>query len=210
LEPGEVCPERRIARGFGLSAGGFMANILVTGGAGYIGSHMTHALLERGDKVVVLDNLSTGIRALVAEAAKFVEGDVGDALLVRRILRTEEVQAVVHFAGSAVVPESVQNPLKYYTNNAAKSVALLGACIAEGVQQFIFSSTAAVYGLGDGEPAREDAALKPINPYGRSKLVTEWVLADAAEAHALRYVALRYFNVAGAVPAGRTGQATHR
>jgi len=187
-----------------------MATILVTGGAGYIGSHMTHALLDRGDRVVVLDNLSTGLRSLVSPAATFVEGDIGDAILVRRILRTEGVEAVVHFAGSAVVPESVENPLKYYTNNTAKSCALLGACMTEGVDRFIFSSTAAVYGMGDGRPAREDGQTQPINPYGRSKLVTEWALWDAAQAHGLRFVALRYFNVAGADPAGRCGQSTPR
>jgi UDP-glucose 4-epimerase len=187
-----------------------MASILVTGGAGYIGSHMTHALLERGDQVVVLDNLSTGIRELVADKAKFIEGDVGDQALVRRILRQERINAIVHFAGSVVVPESVDDPLKYYTNNTAKTLALLEACLAEGMLQFIFSSTAAVYGLGDGEPAREDAPARPINPYGRSKLMIEWMLSDTAQAHGLRYVALRYFNVAGADPAGRTGQSTPR
>jgi UDP-glucose 4-epimerase len=187
-----------------------MATIMVTGGAGYIGSHMAHALLDRGDKVVVLDNLCTGVRALVPPKAMFVEGDVGDPLLVRRILRTENVEAVVHFAGSAVVPESVENPFKYYSNNMNKTCLLLGACIAEDVRRFIFSSTAAVYGLGDGKPAREDSPTHPINPYGRSKLATEWALWDAAEAHDLRFVALRYFNVAGADPAGRTGQSTPR
>src|SRR4051812_36221821 len=134
-----------------------MTTTLVTGGAGYISSHMTHALLDRGGKVVVLDNLSTGIRSLVPTEAHFVEGDVGDSLLVRRILRTEEVTAVVHLAGSAVVPESVENPFKYYANNTAKTCALLAACMAEGVDEFVFSSTAAVYGLGDGTPAREDS-----------------------------------------------------
>jgi UDP-glucose 4-epimerase len=187
-----------------------MAVILVTGGAGYIGSHMTYKLLDRGDKVIVLDNLSTGLRSLVAPAAKFIEGDVGDSFLVRRLLAAEGVEAVVHFAGSVVVPESVENPLKYYINNTSKSCALLAACMAEGVRQFIFSSTAAVYGMGSDEPAREDMATLPINPYGRSKLMTEWALWDAAQAHDLRFVALRYFNVAGADPAGRTGQSTPR
>jgi UDP-glucose 4-epimerase len=187
-----------------------MASILVTGGAGYIGSHMTHALLDRGDTVVVLDNLSTGVRELVSPDATFVQGDVGDDALVRRILRVARIDAVVHFAGSVVVPESVAHPLQYYANNTAKSCALVESCLSEGVRHFLFSSTAAVYGLGDGKPAREDAQTQPINPYGRSKLVTEWALKDAAHAHDLRYVALRYFNVAGADPRGRTGQSTPR
>jgi UDP-glucose 4-epimerase len=187
-----------------------MASILVTGGAGYIGSHMTHALLDRGDTVVVLDNLSTGVRELVSPRASFVQGDVGDDALVRRILRVARIDAVVHFAGSVVVPESVAHPLRYYANNTAKSCSLVESCLSEGVRHFLFSSTAAVYGLGDGKPAREDAKTQPINPYGRSKLVTEWALEDAAHAHDLRYVALRYFNVAGADPYGRTGQSTPR
>jgi UDP-glucose 4-epimerase len=187
-----------------------MANILVTGGAGYIGSHMTHALADRGDKVVVLDNLSTGIRGLVAPEAHFVEGDIGDGDLVRGLLREHEIEAVVHFAGSVVVPESVEQPLRYYANNTIKSCTLIDSCVAEGVKQFIFSSTAAVYGMGSGKPVVEEDGGAPINPYGRSKLMTEWVLADAAHAHGLRYVVLRYFNVAGADPKGRTGQSTPR
>jgi UDP-glucose 4-epimerase len=187
-----------------------MATILVTGGAGYIGSHMTHALLDRGDTVVVLDNLSTGLRELVAPAAVFIQGDVGDIGLVRWVLREKQVDAIVHFAGSVVVPESVEHPLRYYSNNTANSCTLIEACIGEDVKRFIFSSTAAVYGLGDGTPAREDADTVPINPYGRSKLVTEWALNDAAHAYDFRYVALRYFNVAGADPRGRTGQSTPR
>lgn len=187
-----------------------MATILVTGGAGYIGSHMTYALLGRGDRVFVLDNLSTGVKELISPDATFIQGDVGDGDLVRQILRDAKADAVVHFAGSVVVPESVEFPLRYYTNNTAKSFTILDACVAEGTRHFIFSSTAAVYGLGDGTPAREDAVTDPINPYGRSKLMTEWALQDAAHAHDLRYVALRYFNVAGADPKGRTGQSTPR
>src|SRR3954464_9234377 len=133
-----------------------MASILVTGGAGYIGSHMTYALLDRGDNVVVLDNLSTGVRDLVAPDATFVQGDVGDEDLVRRILRDAKIDAVAHFAGSVVVPESVEHPLRYYANNTAKSFSLVESCLSEGVRHFLFSSTAAVYGLGEGKPARED------------------------------------------------------
>lgn len=187
-----------------------MGTVLVTGGAGYIGSHMTYALLDHGEQVVVLDNLSTGVRDLVAKDAQFVLGDVGDQHLVREILCDGDIDAVVHFAGSVVVPESVERPLSYYQNNTSKSCALVESCIAEGVGKFIFSSTAAVYGMGNGEPVTEESPKDPINPYGRSKLMTEWALKDAAQAHDLQFVALRYFNVAGADPAGRTGQSTPR
>jgi UDP-glucose 4-epimerase len=171
---------------------------------------MTLALLDRGDRVAVIDNLSTGVRDLVPSEAKFVLGDVGDGATVRALLRNEKIDAVVHFAGSVVVPESVEFPLRYYANNTSKSSDLIASCVAEGVRHFIFSSTAAVYGLGNGQPAAEKAPKEPINPYGRSKLMTEWVLQDTAHAHAFRYVALRYFNVAGADPQGRTGQSTPR
>ena len=184
--------------------------VLVTGGAGYIGSHMVHALLDRGDDVVVLDNLSTGVRALVAERATFVEGNVGDDELVTRVIAEHGVNAVIHFAGSIVVPESVENPLLYYANNTAASRNLIEACVRGGVDRFVFSSTAAVYGMPETVPVAENAPTVPINPYGRSKLMTEWMLADAARAHDIRYVALRYFNVAGADPKGRTGQSTPR
>jgi UDP-glucose 4-epimerase len=184
--------------------------VLVTGGAGYIGSHMTHALLDRGEKVVVLDNLSTGVRALVPPQALFIEGSVADPVLVGTILREHGIDAVVHFAGSVVVPDSVADPLAYYDNNTIASRNLIACCVAAGVRHFIFSSTAAVYGEGIGRPVPEEAPTLPINPYGRSKLMTEWMLADTALAHDFRHVALRYFNVAGADPKGRTGQSTPR
>ena len=184
--------------------------VLVTGGAGYIGSHMTYALIDRGEDVVVLDNLSTGKRGLVSEKAKFVEGEVGDASLVRRTLRDFKVNAVIHFAGSIVVPESVAQPLRYYANNTMASRTLAEVCVETSVRNFIFSSTAAVYGSPSGTIVREDDETAPINPYGRSKLMTEWMLADAAHAHDFRYMALRYFNVAGADSMLRTGQSTPR
>jgi UDP-glucose 4-epimerase len=187
--------------------------LLVTGGAGYIGSHAVLRLLELGEEVVVLDDLSTGQRRLVPAGAKLVVGDVGDKALLSELLRKGAVEAVIHFAGSIVVPESVAVPLRYYLNNTVKSRALIEACVEFGVPRFIFSSTAAVYGEPERIPVDEDAALRPINPYGRSKLMTEWILEDAGRAHGLGYVALRYFNVAGADPQGRSGQvspqATH-
>lgn len=185
-------------------------SVLVTGGAGYIGSHMTLQLVDQGDSVVVLDNLVTGVRAQVAEKATFIEGDISDKDLVRDILKTHKVEAVIHFAGSVVVPESVENPLKYYSNNTAKSRDLIESCVAGGVKQFIFSSTAAVYGVTEEASIAEDAVKDPASPYGRSKLMTEWMLEDTAHAHDFRYVALRYFNVAGADPKGRSGQSTPR
>ena len=187
-----------------------MSGILVTGGAGYIGSHMTYALLDRGERVVVIDNLSTGVRSLIADEAYFVEGDVSDQPLVRRILREHEIEAVIHFAGSIVVPESVRDPLSYYCNNTVASHALIDACVKEQVRCFVFSSTAAVYGMPEVPMVTEHTSREPINPYGRSKLMTEWMLQDAARAYDFRYVALRYFNVAGADPGGRTGQSTPR
>lgn len=182
--------------------------ILVTGGAGYIGSHMTYALCDSGVKVVVLDNLVTGIRANVCPAAHFVEGSVADGALVDGILQRHAIDAVVHFAGSVVVPESVADPIKYYQNNSGASAALVQACLRNGVRNFVFSSTAAVYGVPDIAMVSENVPLNPINPYGRSKLMTEWLLADVAAAHDFTYTALRYFNVAGADPKGRTGQST--
>ncbi|MCS0501267.1 UDP-glucose 4-epimerase GalE [Ancylobacter mangrovi] len=184
--------------------------VLVSGGAGYIGSHMVLALIDAGFDVVVLDDLSTGFDWLVHPEATFVRGDVADAALVRRVVREHEVDAVVHFAARIVVPESVADPLGYYLANTAKSRSFLETLIALGVSNFIFSSTAAVYGMVGNDPVSEEAALAPISPYGRSKLMTEWMLFDAAVAHSLRYVALRYFNVAGADPAGRAGQSTRR
>jgi UDP-glucose 4-epimerase len=184
--------------------------ILITGGAGYIGSHMVYAALERGEDVVVLDNLSTGVRALVAEKAHFHQGQAADQATVRRLISDHGITAVIHFAGSIVVPESVQNPLAYYLNNTVASRNLIEACVESGVKHFIFSSTAAVYGMPETNPVTEGTPLAPINPYGRSKLMTEWMLEDASRAHDFRYVALRYFNVAGGDPKGRTGQSTPR
>jgi UDP-glucose 4-epimerase len=182
--------------------------ILVTGGAGYIGSHAVLALLDAGWPVVVIDNLVTGFRWAVPDAAVFVEGDIGDADLVGRTIDEHAIAAIMHFAGSVVVPESVEDPLKYYENNTAKSRQLVAAAIAHGVAHIIFSSTAATYGIPTERPVREDMPTVPINPYGRSKLMTEWMLQDVAAAHAVNYCALRYFNVAGADPEGRSGQST--
>jgi UDP-glucose 4-epimerase len=185
-------------------------SVLVTGGAGYIGSHMIYGLLDRGEQVCVLDNLSTGVRDLVPHEASFFHGDVSDKNLVRWILADREVDAVVHFAGSAVVPDSVRDPIAYYRNNTAGSLDLLDACVAGGVRHFIFSSTAAVYGACEGRRIDESDATAPISPYGRSKLMTEWMLQDVASASDMRFTVLRYFNVAGADPGGRTGQLTPR
>jgi UDP-glucose 4-epimerase len=184
--------------------------ILVTGGAGYIGSHMVLALTEMGEKVVVLDNLSTGFWWAIAPEAKLVEGDIGDEALLDRIMAEYSFDAVVHFAGSIVVPDSVRDPLGYYLNNTVKSRMLMACAVKAGIPRFIFSSTAAVYGNTAAEPVFEDAPLAPISPYGSSKLMTEWMLKDAHAAHGLQYVALRYFNVAGGDPKGRIGQSTPR
>jgi UDP-glucose 4-epimerase len=183
-------------------------SILVTGGAGYIGSHMALELADRGESVVVLDNLSTGFRWAVSPSATFVVGDVGDQDMVRTLIRKHAITSIMHFAGSIVVPESVIDPLGYYHNNTVKSRALMEVAVATGVPHFIFSSTAAVYGNPKENPVSETAGLMPMSPYGSSKLMTEIMLADAARAHPLRYVALRYFNVAGADPQGRSGQST--
>jgi UDP-glucose 4-epimerase len=182
--------------------------VLVTGGAGFIGSHMVLELLDAGEHVVVLDNLSTGFRWAVPDQAEFVEGDVGDHALVRRLLSGHGIDAVIHFAGSVVVPESVADPLGYYLNNTCKSRTLIAAAVEAKIPHFIFSSTAAVYGMPKENPVAEDALLLPMSPYGTSKLMTELMLRDTAKATALRYVALRYFNVAGADPRGRSGQST--
>jgi UDP-glucose 4-epimerase len=184
--------------------------ILVTGGAGYIGSHMVLALTERGEEVVVLDNLSTGFWWALAPEAKLIEGDIGDEALLDRIMAEHRFDAVVHFAGSIVVPDSVRDPLGYYLNNTVKSRMLMASAVKAGIPRFIFSSTAAVYGNTAAEPVFEDAPLAPISPYGSSKLMTEWMLRDAHVAHGLQYVALRYFNVAGGDPKGRIGQSTPR
>jgi UDP-glucose 4-epimerase len=192
-----------------------MANqsILVTGGAGYIGSHAVLALIEAGYRVTVVDDLSTGQRKFVSDQALFVEGDAGNTGLIKEVIHDNGIEAVVHFAGSIVVPESVTDPLKYYSNNVAVSCNLIESCVENSVKNFLFSSTAAVYGMPEEIPILERTPTVPINPYGSSKLMTEWILRDTAAAHSFQYAALRYFNVAGADPAGRTGQvspvATH-
>ena len=182
--------------------------VLVTGGAGYIGSHMVLALLDAGEEVVVIDDLSTGFRQAVAKPAKLVVGDVADEALVTELIRSHGIESVIHFAAKIVVPESVADPLGYYLANTVKTRALLAALVRTGVKRFVFSSTAAVYGMPEENPVGEDAPLKPISPYGSSKVMSEWMLRDAAAAHGLGYVSLRYFNVAGADPAGRSGQST--
>lgn len=182
--------------------------VLVTGGAGYIGSHAVLALLDAGHRPVVIDNLVTGFRWAVPEGVAFYEGDIADSELVARIIKNEGIVAAMHFAGSVVVPESVENPLKYYHNNTAKTRALIDSIISNGVKHMIFSSTAATYGIPESSPVREDMPTLPINPYGTSKLMTEMMLRDVAAAHDFNYCALRYFNVAGADPEGRSGQST--
>lgn len=182
--------------------------ILVTGGGGYIGSHATLELLAAGESVVVIDNLSTGFAWAIPSEVPLIVGDVGDEELVSRVIGQYEVDAIMHFAGSIVVPESVADPLKYYDNNTAKSRSVISAAVAEGVRNFIFSSTAAVYGEPDSLPVFEDAPKRPASPYGTSKLMTELMLQDASAAYDLNYVALRYFNVAGADPHGRSGQSS--
>ena len=186
--------------------------ILVTGGAGYIGSHVVKQLGDAGHAVTVLDNLSTGRREAVL-SGELVVGDLGDSALLDTVLGQGQFDAVMHFAGSIVVPESVTDPLKYYANNTANTLHLLGACVRHGVNRFIFSSTAAVYGMADKALVSEDDPLAPINPYGASKMMSERMIADVAAAHPLKYVILRYFNVAGAEAGGRLGQsggvATH-
>lgn len=183
-------------------------SVLVTGGAGYIGSHMVHRLCDAGETVVVLDNLTTGFDWAIPAAAQLIEGDVGDEAFVSQIIKDHDVDAIVHFAGSIVVPESVVDPLGYYLNNTVKSRSLIASAVAGGVKNFIFSSTAAVYGAPETMPVTEATPQIPVSPYGSSKLMTEVMLRDAAVAHDFRYVALRYFNVAGADPQGRTGQST--
>ncbi|MEM9278476.1 MAG: UDP-glucose 4-epimerase GalE, partial [Pseudomonadota bacterium] len=183
--------------------------VLVTGGAGYIGSHMVWELIDHNLDVVVIDNLVTGFRNAVPEHVPLVEGDVGDQAFVKEVLNEYKVDSIIHFAGSVVVPESLNDPLKYYDNNTGNSRNLLAAAIDCGVKRFIFSSTAAVYGnpMVDG-PISENAILNPMSPYGTSKLMTELMIRDAADAYDLSYVILRYFNVAGCDVKGRTGQST--
>jgi UDP-glucose 4-epimerase len=182
--------------------------ILVTGGAGYIGSHMVHELVDAGEAVVVLDNLATGFDWAVAEGVRLIVGDTGDQALVAAIIAEHKVDAIIHFAASTVVPDSVADPLAYYRNNTVNSRALIETAIKGGVRRFIFSSTAAVYGNPQRVPVAEDAPTMPMSPYGSSKLMTEIMLRDAGRAHGLGHVILRYFNVAGADPQLRTGQST--
>lgn len=182
--------------------------VLVTGGAGYIGSHMVYALCDAGEDVVVLDNLTTGFWWAIAPHAKLVEGDIGDEALIAQLAKEHKFDAIIHFAGSIVVPESVADPLAYYLNNTVKTRSLIAAAVKARIPRFVFSSTAAVYGNPEKVPVEETAVLSPISPYGSSKLMSEWMLRDSHAAYGLQYVALRYFNVAGADPKGRTGQST--
>jgi UDP-glucose 4-epimerase len=182
--------------------------VLVTGGAGYIGSHTVHALVEAGERVVVIDNLSTGFSAFLPGSAPLFIGDVGDENLVEGVIRQHEVESIIHFAGSVVVPDSMRDPLGYYRNNTMTTRSLLNAAVKGGVNRFIFSSTAAVYGNPEQVPVPEHAPTRPLSPYGTSKLMTEIMLHDVASAHGMSYVALRYFNVAGADPQARMGLAT--
>ena len=184
--------------------------VLVTGGAGYIGSHMVLKLIDDGEDVIVVDNLSTGFAWAVHPDALLVRGDIGDQALILRLIAQHDIDAIIHFAGLIVVPDSVSDPLGYYLNNTVKSRALIAAAVLAGVRRFIFSSTAAVYGMPEQNPVIEDAPLAPISPYGTSKMMTEMMLKDTAAAHDLGYVALRYFNVAGGDPAGRSGQSSPR
>src|ERR1700710_2205380 len=187
---------------------GELMSVLVTGGAGYIGSHMVHALVEAGEKVVVIDNLSTGFSAFLPEGVPLFIGDAADENLVEGVIAAHGIESIIHFAGSVVVPESMRDPLGYYRNNTMTTQSLLKAAVKGGGKRFIFSSTAAVYGNPQQMPVPEHAATRPMSPYGSSKLMTEIMLHDVAAAHGMDYVVLRYFNVAGADPLGRTGLAT--
>ena len=182
-------------------------SILVTGGAGYIGSHVVRQLGEAAEKVIVLDNLGRGFRQAVT-AGELIVGDVGDSALVSRLMAEHRIETVMHFAAHTIVPESVAQPLKYYGNNTCSTRALLQVCLEHHIKHFVFSSTAAVYGMPDQGYADEETPTRPINAYGTSKLMSEWMLRDVAAVSGLRYVALRYFNVAGSDPGGRIGQAT--
>ena len=182
--------------------------ILVTGGAGYIGSHMVHQLCDAGEDVVVLDNLSTGFRWALPENVPLFEGDTGNEAVLADLFSRHDIEAIVHFAASIVVPDSVADPLGYYRNNTSNARTLMEAAVRAGVKHFIFSSTAATYGMVGLEPVREDAPLNPISPYGASKMMAEMMLRDTSIAHPMRHVILRYFNVAGADPRGRVGQSS--
>ncbi len=182
--------------------------VLITGGAGYIGSHGVLAFREAGYAVAVVDNLAHGRREAVPDGVPFFQGDVDDQARMEALLETQKISSVIHFAGSLIVAESVERPLAYYRNNTVASRNLIEACVNTGVRRFIFSSTCAVYGVADRLPLSEDSPTNPIKPYGRSKLMTEWMLADTAQAHDLTFVSLRYFNVAGADPMGRAGQSS--
>ena len=188
-------------------------SVLVTGGAGYIGSHMVLELLDAGEKPIVLDDLSTGFRWAVPDGVPFIEGQCGNQDLVSRVIRQHGVTEIIHFAGKIIVAESTSQPLDYYDHNTSQSRNLIDCAVKGGVKHFIFSSTAAVYGEPKANPVTEDEPLMPVSPYGRSKLMTEWMLEDASRAHGLRHIVLRYFNVAGADPKGRAGEsctiATH-
>ena len=184
--------------------------ILVTGGAGYIGSHMTYSLIDTNQSVEVLDDLSTGFEWVVPSNVTFHRGSVGDRELLDQIFQKDKIESVIHFAASIVVPESVSNPIKYFQNNTANSLTLIEACLRHNVKKFIFSSTAAVYGIPNSIPVREDFTLDPISPYGKSKMMTEQILADVSKVSELNFVSLRYFNVAGADPQLRTGQSTKK
>jgi UDP-glucose 4-epimerase len=187
---------------------GELMTVLVTGGAGYIGSHMVQALAEAGESVVVIDNLSTGFSTALPEGVPLFIGDAADENLVEGVIAAHGVESIIHFAGSVVVPDSVRDPLAYYRNNTMTTRSLLNAAVTCGIKRFIFSSTAAVYGNPDQVPVSEDAPTRPMSPYGSSKLMTEIMLHDVASAHGMGYVALRYFNVAGADPLARIGLAT--
>ena len=184
--------------------------VLITGGAGYIGSHMVHDLVQRGEIPVVLDDLSTGFEWLLPASVTLIRGDIADQALVRKIIEDYNVDTIAHFAAKIVVPDSVTDPLGYYESNTVKARSLIESAVKNGVKQFIFSSTAAVYGEPDEMPVSEDTRPNPVSPYGRSKLMVEWMLEDARHAHGLQSMILRYFNVAGADPEARSGQATPR
>jgi len=185
-------------------------SVLITGGAGYIGSHMAHTLAGAGESIAIIDNLSTGVEKNMPAGVPFIKGDIADQALVARIIKDHRIDSVIHFAGSVVVPESVEKPLDYYANNTSGARNLIEACVRHGVPNFIFSSTAATYGTPKVLPVSEDSPTVPDSPYGRSKLMTEWILQDTAAAHPIKFGILRYFNVAGADPKGRTGQSTPR